>query len=861
MLDCTRRQAHRRSWLAALLPVLVLACDSSEDCRSDADCPSGQICIGGTCYAPNLCSRDSDCPAGQSCIAGTCQVPDPCADSNCPEGTECKGGRCVPVDCPNPGVCVDYETCTTFESCEPCPDKPDEVCNGKDDDCDPATPEEGQPLDCANPGETCRSGVCCADECTSDGLTECQDADHYRRCGQQDVDPCLEWGEPQSCDNGCEAGRCAGCTPDCGTRQCGDDGCGGSCGECDDAPDPVCADADNLREYRTPGWCDSGACEYPFADRRCANGCSAGRCAECQPKTCQMLGYECGPADDGCGQLLDCGICDQIPGAVCADADTLRTYTTGQCVWGACDYLYEDTTCDNGCVANKCRGCTAKTCESLGVTCGLVDDGCGSMLDCGDCGANGTCEGGHCTCAYVDCRGVCCAEDDVCVDDACCTPLTCAGLGWECGSGEDGCGGALDCGSCGDYGDCDAGSCTCTYLQCGTACCAPDELCRAGVCCRPTTCAELGHLCGTPDDGCGGILDCGTCSGCAAQCLAGACQPWSQDHSECYDGDVWWFDSCDSRENKKDDCSGSEICYDGECCLPDCSSKCGGAADGCGGTCTDCGVGSVCQGQTCVACGGTGEPCCAGNTCNSGRICDGGTCVACGGAGQPCCAGDTCNSGKVCVGGTCEICGGNDQPCCAGGGCNNEGWACGASSNTCRKLVMVKLYSFNPGSHNCGDADYAGMGRWATQPYTAGGEEANDGQGNTLDYGWVVLCSVQGLVGAYLTTNDCGSNYSCPAGKRSRGAWHVGAGCTGTAAVDAGGRTVSAGWLHLCVDEDHDEAKVELGSHDCGTNGSGCSGWHGAGAWHVGSECDGASRINGRSGDSGVAGWAQLCRE
>jgi hypothetical protein len=29
----------------------------------------------------------------------------------------------------------------------------------------------------------------------------------------------------------------------------------------------------------------------------------------CMPTTCQKLGYDCGPASDGCGNLLDCGMC------------------------------------------------------------------------------------------------------------------------------------------------------------------------------------------------------------------------------------------------------------------------------------------------------------------------------------------------------------------------------------------------------------------------------------------------------------------------------------------------------------------------------------------------------------------------
>jgi hypothetical protein len=45
----------------------------------------------------------------------------------------------------------------------------------------------------------------------------------------------------------------------------------------------------------------------------------------------------------------------------------------------------------------------------------------------------------------------------------------------------------------------------------------------ANVCgCMPTTCAALGASCGTPPDGCGGMLSCGSC-GTNATCISGRC--------------------------------------------------------------------------------------------------------------------------------------------------------------------------------------------------------------------------------------------------------------------------------------------------------------------------------------------------
>jgi hypothetical protein len=58
-------------------------------CRSSADCPAGQTCVGGQCRAPTCAPP---CPAGQVCVAGQCQ-PAPCSPP-CPGGQVCVAGQC-----------------------------------------------------------------------------------------------------------------------------------------------------------------------------------------------------------------------------------------------------------------------------------------------------------------------------------------------------------------------------------------------------------------------------------------------------------------------------------------------------------------------------------------------------------------------------------------------------------------------------------------------------------------------------------------------------------------------------------------------------------------------------------------------
>jgi hypothetical protein len=79
-----------------------------------------------------------------------------------------------------------------------------------------------------------------------------------------------------------------------------------------------------------------------------------------------------------------------------------------------------------------------------------------------------------------------------------CSPRTCAAQGIQCGPAGDGCGGLLQCGSCSSPETCGGGG--------------KSSVCGEGSDCTPKTCAELGFNCGPAGDGCGGELECGTCT-------------------------------------------------------------------------------------------------------------------------------------------------------------------------------------------------------------------------------------------------------------------------------------------------------------------------------------------------------------
>ena len=68
----------------------------------------------------------------------------------------------------------------------------------------------------------------------------------------------------------------------------------------------------------------------------------------------------------------------------------------------------------------------------------------------------------------------------------------------------------------------------------GTACCSD---------CAATTCAAQSAQCGSVPDGCGGLLQCGSCSGASAQCIDNQCVACSTD-TDCTAGQVCCSGNC-----------------------------------------------------------------------------------------------------------------------------------------------------------------------------------------------------------------------------------------------------------------------------------------------------------------------------
>jgi hypothetical protein len=197
-----------------------------QGCTSDADCGPGEICEvnSGTCLADSGC--DDQCDLGD--VGCTNDVAWACVNglSGCTELSEtdcalqsqtCFAGLCIAgngdPDCKSDLDCQANETCVDGD-CMP---------SGNGSDCTTG-------LDCLD-GQECVAGVCV----NSGGNGGGGDASCVGICGSQADSGC--W-----CDSGCSnfgdccddyGPVCDNCVPSCDGKECGGDGCGGTCGSCE----------------------------------------------------------------------------------------------------------------------------------------------------------------------------------------------------------------------------------------------------------------------------------------------------------------------------------------------------------------------------------------------------------------------------------------------------------------------------------------------------------------------------------------------------------------------------------------------------------------------------------------------------
>ncbi len=93
--------------VAGAVLALAAACDDEQSCSQDTDCPSGDICLDGTCSTPGTdeCAINLDCSNGQVCNNGTCEDPSGCVTSFDCDGFFCDADGTCATTCDDTIAC------------------------------------------------------------------------------------------------------------------------------------------------------------------------------------------------------------------------------------------------------------------------------------------------------------------------------------------------------------------------------------------------------------------------------------------------------------------------------------------------------------------------------------------------------------------------------------------------------------------------------------------------------------------------------------------------------------------------------------------------------------------------------------
>lgn len=359
------------------------------------------------------------------------------------------------------------------------------------------------------------------------------------------------------------------CTPNCTGRVCGDDGCGGTCGECSDGV--FCNGVELCDEL---GQCQNG--EPPTCDDD--NTCTTDSCSTVTDKCVHDgLPHDSEPCDDDDECTLDTwcmdGQCTGGTPRVCKDFDIctkdscnkhqgciFEKLTNSPCNDG--DYCTEPDVCQNGVCA---PGPVKQECM---VPCGngICEVGEGTLanpcpVDCGWCG-DGVCgikesENGTCP---MDCEASCGNTKCEYGETAIGPPNTPPGKVW-C---------PVDCHGCGD-GTCGSGE---NFTNCFVDCPPPcgNSICDPGENPDPRT---VSNPMGCPED-------------CKAGCGNGQCQSGENpqncpaDCAVCGDGVCAVVNGLENATNCPQDCldpCGNGVCAGGET-PANCAVDCGWCGDG-----------------------------------------------------------------------------------------------------------------------------------------------------------------------------------------------------------------------------------------------------------------------------------------
>ena len=207
----------------------------------------------------------------------------------------------------------------------------------------------------------------------------------------------------------------------------------------------------------------------------------------------------------------------------------------------------------------------------------------------------------------------------------------------------------------------------------------PSGPAEAGVMPPPNCVASGPESCDGKDNDCDGLVDEELTQDCSNRCKKAerVCRNGQWDASQCPPENP---QCCAAMDCAAASCTAgmakeAEACENGRC-VPATPKAC--APFACEGTrCAGgCGDGMRLMNGTCVACGGTTQPCCDNNQCAGGACSDGLCCPSgqrnCNGQCQACCAAGDCearaNYTASCQGGSCQY----TSNCMAGQPCGND---------------------------------------------------------------------------------------------------------------------------------------------------------------------------------------------
>ena len=483
---------------------------------SDSDCDDGKLPLAG-CSKLQKCDKAGKCsakaPKGWSCAPEAYDALDAC-DCGCgvPD-PDCKYGSLTVVGCV--GLNPACEATGTCAACVP-------DCAGKqcgNDGCGGSCGTCGAKTDVCTAGkcvDPCKPTplVCQTNSCGPDGCGgSCGACKAGSKCQDGACAPVAPKKDPTSCVGHCGSTAPAGCyctpackatgyccpdfastcecKPQCKGKDCGSDGCGGSCGTCGKST-PYC-NATFKCDAKCVPQCDGKVCGADGCGGTCGT-CAAGfKCSKASK--CVPQKWTCSPLLFGDKQGCDCGC--GAPDSDCSvkDATVFGCPTTSTaCNKGVCDVTF--CAHNASCGAKWCVGVYAKGDGTYGGVCGTPV-------------GKGLSPGAGCTvseqCATLACLGgrcrVYCSEDKDCNASEVCLGAPVAGKGLGSLGGF-----AAVCGqvigskkACKSQADCKSGGETCIAVV-DAKTLGPRLLCAAvgkvtiGASCAAVPCAA-GQLC------------------------------------------------------------------------------------------------------------------------------------------------------------------------------------------------------------------------------------------------------------------------------------------------------------------------------------------------------------------------------